>query len=134
MQGNWKLNSGHLKLYKLKYLIFNYYIDDAGPADIKLYELGSLPYYLIQHPGTWFDASDFCNHANSSLASIPSSNRDRVLDIISTHVTNLNLGFVDAWLGLRKQEFKYNTCKLLYLFFLLYSQAKIYFNYYCIIA
>ena len=74
--------------------------------------MGSLPYYLVSRHGTWYDAVDFCHKHNAVLASIPSAKHNTVLQTISTEVGKLQIGFVDVWLGLRKQEFQYNICKI----------------------
>ena len=74
--------------------------------------MGSLPYYLVSSPGTWYDAVDFCHQHNDVLASIPPSKYSAILHKISDVVGKIQIGFVDAWLGLRKQEFQFNTCEI----------------------
>ena len=91
------------------------------PASVKnCHVMGSLPYYIVSLDGTWYEAVDFCDRYNDVLASIPLSEYNSTVQTISTVVTNLHIGFSDVWLGLRKQEFQYNTCEI-YIFMYQYS-------------
>ena len=91
------------------------------PARVKnCHVMGSLPYYIVSLPGTWYEAVDFCHTHNDVLASIPLSEYNSTVQTISTVVTNLRFGLSDVWLGLRKQKFQYYTCEI-YIFIYQYS-------------
>ena len=78
--------------------------------------MGSLPYYIVLSNGTWYDAVDFCHQHNDVLASIPPAKYNAILQTIFTIVTNLKNRSIDVWIGLRKQEFQFNTCKIYVIF------------------
>ena len=115
-------NDVHIPLYYIFLIQLLTFIGSTFcPASVKnCHVMGSLPYYIVSLPGTWYEAVAFCNRYNDVLASIPLSEYNSTVKTISTVVTNLHIGFSNVWLGLRKQEFQYNTCEI-YIFIYQYS-------------